>query len=115
MICIQCEKVQCRRGRFRCDACQTESDAKRGHALPPPELITEKFNPVRKGRVVPIQSNRQRTIVITFESVADAEAWDELDDTTAVAAMIDHPYSRSRPDHSRSQSMRSHPSAQSPE
>ena len=61
-------------------------------------MITEKFRPGRKP-TVSYQSNRQRTIVVTFDTVADAEAWDDLDDATAIAVLSERSYACHRADH----------------
>lgn len=45
--CIKCG-APCRNGRFRCDDCQTIVERQRGDPLPPPMLITDRFNPTRK-------------------------------------------------------------------
>jgi hypothetical protein len=45
-------------------------------------------------------STRQRVIVITFNTPADADAFDQLDDATALATLIailtERPYARLR-------------------
>ncbi len=46
-----------------------------------------------------IVSTRQRIIVITFDSPEDAQAWDELDDATAITTLTERSYARLRAVH----------------
>ncbi len=98
VTCTKCGRP-CRHGRYRCDPCQTETDARRGHPLPPKRSMADALRS-RRETTMPIQSNRQRTIVITFNTPADADAFDQLDDATALATLIailtERPYARLR-------------------
>ena len=46
-----------------------------------------------------IVSTRQRIIVVSFDTPAEAEAWDELDDATALTAITERSYARVRAVH----------------
>jgi hypothetical protein len=79
--CIKCG-ASCRHGRFRCDDCQTIVERQRGEPLPPPTLITDRFNPTKK-RHTPMSDDQD---VITNLNRIAAEL--DIDGEHAAAAEV---------------------------